>query len=87
MKPSPKPVRKCNACRLNLRTHCWRYTCPREQWANGRTCTGLDNAKLYEEFDRSMKQPDIRSRKEIRQDIFRARARKQVYKPPRRRKA
>jgi hypothetical protein len=68
-----KPVRKCNACLLNLGASCWMFESPRKQWRGGKTCPGLDNEDFYRDFRIWQKRPTVKSGKEIRRDVFRGR--------------
>jgi hypothetical protein len=75
MRKDDKPVRKCHACLLNLGDRCWLYRFPRGQWRDGRTCRTLGDEAVYEDFRRWQKRPTVKTRKELRQEVFRARAR------------
>jgi hypothetical protein len=75
MKRSIKPVRKCHSCLLNLDDHCWKYSSPRDQWKD-RACSGFENEEIYAQFREWEKQPDIKTRKELRRESFRSRGKK-----------
>ena len=47
MHRSPKPVRKCHACKLNLGDRCAAFDNPHEEWRHG-TCRGHNNEELYQ---------------------------------------
>lgn len=85
MRNEHKPVRKCHACLLNLGDRCWLYRYPRGQWRPGHTCRAYDNEAVYAEFRRWRKRPTVKTRKELRQEVFRARAR--PIEPRRKRKS
>jgi len=70
MHRSHKPVRRCHKCLLNLGDRCWAYASPRRQWHN-RACRGFENERAYELFRIWEKDAVVKSRKEIRQGIFR----------------
>jgi hypothetical protein len=72
MRPSAKPVRKCHACPLNLGERCWHYAVPREQWRHGARCPGIDDAVLHAAFRQWLKRPQVKTRKELRQEQFTA---------------
>lgn len=82
MRRTCKPVRSCHACLLNLGDHCWLYKYPRGQWRGGRTCPAAGDAAIHEEFRRWQKQPDVKTRKELRRELFRSRKRSELYKDP-----
>ena len=46
MKPSPKPVRECHGCGLNLTDHCGVYAAPRETWRHHTICPGYKNEAM-----------------------------------------
>ncbi len=73
-----KPVRKCHSCLLNLGDHCWLYKYPRGQWRSGRICPAFENEKIYKDFREWQKQPDVKTRKELRRSFFRSRKRKKI---------
>jgi hypothetical protein len=86
MQTSHKPVRKCHACVLNLDDHCWLYTYPRLQWRDGKTCQAKEDEKIHREFETWQKQPQIKTREEIRREVFRSRSKKTCpRREPRRR--
>ena len=78
MKPSAKPVRKCHACKLNQGDRCWAYACPRDQWRGERRCAGLENELLYRQFDEWQREPDVKTRKELRREAFRSRPKRVI---------
>jgi len=49
MHKSPKPVRKCHSCKLNLRDHCGVYPNPHGQWQSGK-CPGFRNEEMYQNY-------------------------------------
>jgi len=71
MKPGPKPVRKCNRCLLNLGQHCWVFASPRLQWSK-KKCPGFENDELYLQYNKWQEEPHVKTRKELRQEIFRS---------------
>ena len=79
MRNSGKPVRKCHSCPLNLGDHCWFYAQPRAQWRAGKTCRARDDAAIRREFEAWQKQPHVKTRAEIRREMFGARSRKKFY--------
>ena len=79
MRRSAKPVRKCHACLLNLGERCWAYASPRDQWRDGQRCPGVDDAELHAQFRTWLKRPQIKTRKELRQEHSRARKRPATY--------
>ncbi len=83
LRPSPKPVRKCHACLLNLGDHCWLFPSPRAQWRHHRVCPGFENEVQYAAYRRAQKAPKVKSLKEIRQEAFRATPRKTMRRTPR----
>jgi len=82
---SRKPVRKCHACLLNLGDHCWLYAYPRGQWHGKKRCAAFDDKKIHAEFRLWQKASDVKTRKELRQEIFRARNKPVVRRTPRNR--
>ena len=70
---SQKPVRKCHACLLNRGDNCWLYRYPRGQWRSGRRRAAFENEEIYEGFRLWQKQPDVKSRRELRRLIHRQR--------------
>lgn len=73
MRLGPKPVRRCYKCLLNLGDHCWIFECPRRQW-NRKKCPGFENAELNLRFREWQEAPDVKTRKQLRKEIFRGRA-------------
>ncbi len=71
MRRSRKPVRKCHSCVLNIDDHCWIYRYPRGQWRHGKYCRAFGNEALHEEFRVWQKQPNVKTRKELRREFFR----------------
>ena len=49
MHRSPKPVRKCHPCPLNLGDHCAVFPDPHEQWRSGK-CRGFKSEELYRQY-------------------------------------
>ena len=70
MRKSHKPVRKCYTCKLNLLDRCWIYASPRSQWS-GKRCRGFENEKAYALLQEWEKDVQVKTRKELRQEIFR----------------
>jgi hypothetical protein len=64
MHSSPKPVRKCHACKLNLGERCAVFPIPHEQWKHG-TCKGWNNEALYQKYldDEAKHPPDAHKAK------------------------
>ena len=57
MHQSPKPVRKCHGCKLNLADHCAVFPDPHEQWKRG-VCKGFNNEALCRKYlDEQFKHP------------------------------
>lgn len=83
MKLGPKPVRKCYRCLLNQRDHCWAFACPRLQWSK-KKCPGFDDQELQRQFREWQEAPHVKTRKQLRQEIFRSA--KQAYRLHYRRK-
>jgi hypothetical protein len=75
MKKSNKPVHKCYSCLLNLGDQCWIYKYPRGQWLKNRDCPAFENEEVYKQFETWKKQPDVKTRKELRRTFFRTRRR------------
>ncbi len=71
MRIGPKPVHGCTRCPLNLGNHCWAYAWPRRQWHH-RICPGRGNAALHRQFREWQEAPQVKSRKQLRQEAFRA---------------
>jgi hypothetical protein len=78
---SRKPVRACYTCLLNLGDHCWLYRSPRSQWSGGRQCRAFQNEAIYEQYRQWLKEPTVKTRKELRQEFFRTRKRTELYHP------
>lgn len=70
MKLGPKPVHACYTCLLNLGDHCWKYICPRRQWSR-KKCRGFENPSLYRRFREWQEAPRVKTRQQLRQEIFR----------------
>ena len=49
MHQSPKPVRKCHACPLNLGDRCAVFPDPHQRWKAGK-CKGFKNDRLYQKY-------------------------------------
>ena len=66
MHKSPKPVRKCHGCKLNLGDHCGVFPNPHKQWQAVK-CKGYKNDELYRQYldDQARRPPD--DSKELRQ--------------------
>ena len=75
MRRSKKPVHNCYSCLLNLGDHCWRYEYPRGQWRGNSRCPSFENERDYDEYRRWLKQPNIKTRKELRREYFRTKPR------------
>jgi hypothetical protein len=71
MKIGPKPVHQCYTCQLNLGNHCWKYARPRQQWSH-KKCPGINNKILIRQFHEWQEAPHVKSRKQLRQEAFRA---------------
>jgi hypothetical protein len=80
MRVTGKPVHQCYSCLLNLGDHCWLYRHPRSQWSSGRKCPGFENEDVYFQFTEWQKQPHVKTRKELRREVFRMRKRTRVYR-------
>lgn len=78
MKKSSKPVRKCHICPLNLGDHCWEYPVPRDQWRPGRHCPGLEDKALHCRYEEWLKQPNVKTRRELRRESLLARHRRSI---------
>jgi hypothetical protein len=72
---SLKPVRNCHSCLLNMGDHCWLYRYPRGQWRSDHRCRAFDNETVYDGFRLWQKQPDVKSRRELRRLVHRQRKR------------
>lgn len=80
MRRSAKPVHECYACLLNLGDDCWLYRYPRGQW-RGRRCSARDDAEIHERFLVWQKQPSVKTRRDLRREVFRRR-RKHAHRDP-----
>lgn len=49
MHKSPKPVRKCHKCKLNLIDRCGLFDDPHRQWEHS-ACKGYLNEALYQQY-------------------------------------
>jgi len=86
MRRTCKPVRECHSCRLNLGDRCWTYAYPRGQW-RGRKCRAFENAEFYARYEEWLKQPTVKTRRELRREVFRSRKPAEMeFVPARRRK-
>ncbi len=72
MRFSSKPVHQCYTCLLNLSGQCWEFDCPRRQWS-GKRCEGFENETLYAEYRAWLEAPNVKTRKQLRQEAFRNR--------------
>ena len=70
MRYTPKPVRRCNTCLLNLGKTCWKFACPRREWERGR-CFGFENKALYRQFREWQEAPHVKTAKQLRREAFR----------------
>lgn len=77
-----KPVHKCYSCLLNRGDSCWLYSYPRGQWRDGKRCSAFENEDTYQKFNEWKKQPTVKSRKELRQEFFRANRVKAIRRSP-----
>lgn len=82
MHQSAKPVRKCHPCLLNMGSYCWLYQYPRGQWRDGKRCRGIENEDLHRQFEHWRKEPDVKTRHELRREFFRGRKRANVHHDP-----
>ena len=64
-------MRRCYPCPLNLGKYCWGFRCPRDQWRGRRGCRGFDNEEAYELFHAWQKDSHVKTRKQLRQGVFR----------------
>ena len=87
MRINIKPVRKCHACLLNLGDHCWLYTYPRLQWRDSKTCHARENETIHGEFEAWRKRPQIKTRREMRRELFRSRTRETRPRQEKRRRS
>jgi len=65
-----KPVRECHSCLLNLGDICWLYAYPRGQW-RGRRCRAFENEEFYARYEEWLKEPTVKTRRELRREAFR----------------
>jgi len=49
MNMTKKPIKKCNGCPLNFKSHCGVFEIPRQMWARGK-CPGYFNDELLISF-------------------------------------
>jgi len=70
MRYTPKPIRRCNTCLLNLGATCWKFACPRREWERGR-CAGFENEALYRQFREWQEAPHVKTTKQLRREAFR----------------
>ncbi|MBU0714548.1 MAG: hypothetical protein KJ964_04245 [Verrucomicrobia bacterium] len=70
MRYTPKPIRRCNTCLLNLGTTCWKFACPRREWERGR-CFGFEEDELYRQFHAWQEAPHVKTAKQLRREAFR----------------
>ena len=57
MHRTPKPVRKCHGCPLNLGPRCAVYESPHEQWHSRDKCPGYMNDAMLREYEARMAHP------------------------------
>ncbi len=50
---------------------CWKFEFPKEQWSGGKKCIGFGNKEFYAEYERYLAEPSVKTRREIRREIFR----------------
>ncbi len=67
MHKSPKPVRKCHGCKLNLGDRCGVFPDPHKQWHPGK-CGGHGDEELYQRYleDQEKHPPDSRKQERRR---------------------
>jgi hypothetical protein len=68
MHRTPKPVRKCHGCPLNLIDRCGVFDDPHQQWKGG-NCKGYKNDELHRQYldDQAKRPPDpAKSRRRAR---------------------
>jgi len=75
MKRHAKPVGACYACVLNLGDHCGIYAYPRGQWRS-RRCAGFDDPEIHRAYEALSREVQVKTRRELRQELFRSRRRK-----------
>ncbi len=63
---STKPVRQCNACKLNLGKTCGIFHHPVLKWKN-RKCEGFNNPMFIDHYEKTLKPEGARARKAMRQ--------------------
>ncbi|MCX7590824.1 MAG: hypothetical protein N2255_04265 [Kiritimatiellae bacterium] len=73
MKPSPKPVRECHDCGLNLGDRCAIYPVPRMMWHH-RECPGYKNEEMLRQYQAELARHPIDPRKQKRREIAKLRA-------------
>ena len=72
-KQSPKPIRECHDCGLNLGDHCGVYAVPRAMWHH-RSCPGYKNEAMLAEYEAEQaKHPPDRA-KQMRREVAKRRA-------------
>ena len=76
MRSSPKPVRKCHRCPLNLGKRCGVFASPHDQW-DKRKCPGFMNDKLL-----ARDQQDIESHPEDESKLARQQHAKEARSTP-----
>lgn len=74
MKPSPKPVRECHGCGLNLGSTCGVYPNPREMWKRHETCPGYKNEELLRRYQEDQARHPADPRRKKRQIAAKLRA-------------
>ena len=67
--PTPKPVRRCHACPLNLGERCWGHANPRGQWRRKRGCPSFGNERILELYLLGKKQATVKTRRAIRREL------------------
>ena len=70
MRYTPKPIRRCNTCLLNLGATCWKFACPRREWERGQ-CFGFENEVFYRQLREWQEAPHVKTRKQLRREAFR----------------
>ena len=70
MRYTPKPIRRCNTCLLNLGAACWKFAYPRREWERGQ-CFGFENDALYRQFHEWQEAPHVKTAKQLRREAFR----------------
>ena len=79
MKPSPKPVRECHGCGLNLDDRCGVYDSPREIWRRHTLCPGYKNEVMLHSYLAEQALHPVDERKQKRIDLARERAQGPQY--------